>query len=301
MSFIAAMLLAYKPIRSIAGLNTHLQEGLAAAQRVFHALDTRPRITEAPDAAPLQLEGGEVRFEQVSFHYEGEVPALQDVTLEVPAGKMVALVGPSGAGKTTIMNLILRFYDTSAGRILIDEQDIADVSFASLRENLGLVSQEVMLFDDTVYENIAYGREGATREEVEAAARAADAHGFIERMPDGYDTRIGPSGVKLSGGQRQRISIARAMLKNAPILLLDEATSSLDATSEHSVQQALSDLMTNRTTLVIAHRLSTIRHADMIYVLERGRVVESGTHDALLQAKGAYFTLYETQFQRDQS
>lgn len=295
-SFIAAMVMAYRPLRTIAGLNTQMQEGMSAARRFFAALDTPPSVVEAPDAAPLQLKGGEVRFENVSFHYDGEVPALEGVTLEVPAGKMAALVGPSGAGKSTAMNLLLRFYDVSDGRITIDGQDIARATFASLRKNMALVSQEVMLFDDTVYENIAYGRAGATWEEIEAAAKAADAHEFISRLPQGYDTRIGPSGMKLSGGQRQRLSIARAMLKNAPILLLDEATSSLDTASELAVQKALAELMQHRTTLVIAHRLSTIRHADVIYVLENGRVAESGRHEELLEQGGAYSRLYETQF-----
>lgn len=295
-SFIAAMIMAYRPLRTIAGLNTQIQEGMSAARRLFAALDAAPRVREAEPAATLQLSGAEICFEGVSFHYDMEVPALQNINLEVPAGKMVALVGPSGAGKSTIINLLLRFYDVSTGRITIDGQDIAGVSFASLRSAMGLVSQEITLFDDSVFENIAYGRTGATREEVEAAARAADAHDFILQLPQGYDTRIGPSGMKLSGGQRQRISIARAMLKNAPILLLDEATSSLDSASERSVQKALSDLMQHRTTLVIAHRLSTIRHADRIYVLNQGTIMEEGTHETLLAKGGLYSQLYETQF-----
>lgn len=296
-SFLAALIMAYRPLRTIAGLNTQIQEGMSAARRLFTALDSAPRVLEAPDAKPLMLSGGAIRFEAVSFHYDGEIPALEQVDLDVPAGKMAALVGASGAGKSTLMNLLLRFYDVSAGRITIDGQDIASVTFDSLRASMALVSQDVMLFDDTVYENIAYGRAGATWEEVEAAAKAADAHEFIARMPQGYDTRIGPSGMKLSGGQRQRLSIARAMLKNAPILLLDEATSSLDTTSEQSVQKALGELMQHRTTLVIAHRLSTIRHADIIYVLDGGRVVESGTHEALLaRAESGYKRLYENQF-----
>lgn len=298
-SFIASMIMAYRPLRTIAGLNTQMQEGLSAARRLFTALDTAPRVLEAPDAKPLALRGGEIRFEQVSFHYDGEIPALERVTLEVPPGKMAALVGPSGAGKSTIMNLLLRFYDASNGRITLDGQDIAGMTFASLRSSMALVSQDVMLFDDSIFENIAYGRAGATREDVEAAAMAADAHEFIMRTAQGYATRIGASGMKLSGGQRQRLSIARAMLKNAPILLLDEATSSLDTASEQSVQKALTELMQHRTTLVIAHRLSTIRHADIIYVLDAGRVVESGTHEELLARGGIYCRLYETQFRND--
>lgn len=295
-SFIAAMIMAYRPLRTIAGLNTQMQEGISAARRFFAAIDTVPSVLETPDAKPLALHGGDLRFERVSFHYGRDIPALEEITLHVPAGKVAALVGPSGAGKSTVMNLLLRFYDVSGGRITIDGQDIADVTFASLRGSMALVSQDVMLFDDSIFENIAYGRAGATREEVETAAIAADAHQFILRQPQGYDTRIGASGMKLSGGQRQRLSIARAMLKNAPILLLDEATSSLDTASEQSVQKALAELMQRRTTLVIAHRLSTIRHADVIYVLDGGRVAESGTHEALLARGGLYCRLYETQF-----
>lgn len=298
-SFVAALVMAYRPLRTMAGLNTQIQEGISAARRLFEALDAKPRVVEVENATPLELKGGEISFEQVSFHYDAEVPALQDVSLHVPAGKMVALVGPSGAGKSTIMNLLLRFYDVNAGFVTIDGQDISGLTFASLRGAMALVSQEVTLFDDTVYENIAYGRAGATWDEVEKAAKAADAHEFIARLPQGYDTRIGPSGLKLSGGQRQRLSIARAMLKNAPILLLDEATSSLDSASEQSVQKALTELMQHRTTLVIAHRLSTIRHADCIYVLDRGTVVESGTHEELLARSGIYRRLHDTQFKGD--
>jgi len=299
-SFIAAMIMAYRPLRTIAGLNTQIQEGMSAARRLFSALDAAPQVVEAPDAAALNLQGGDIRFDHVSFHYDSEVPALEDVCLHVPAGKMVALIGPSGAGKSTLINLLLRFYDVNAGSVTIDGQNIADLTFASLRGAMALVSQEVTLFDDSVYENIAYGKSGATPEDVEAVAKAADAHEFIIRLPQGYDTRIGPSGMKLSGGQRQRLSIARAMLKNAPILLLDEATSSLDSASECSVQKALGELMQNRTTLVIAHRLSTIRHADRIYVLDNGKVVESGGHEELLGKGGLYTRLYETQFRNDE-
>lgn len=296
-SFVAAMVMAYRPLRTIAGLNTQIQEGLSAASRFFSVLDTPSRVLEAPHAATLALKGGGIALEHVSFRYEGDLTALQDISLQVPAGKMVALVGPSGAGKSTVINLLLRFYDVSAGRVLIDGQDIAGLTFSSLRGAMALVSQEVTLFDDTVHENIAYGRAGATRADVEEAARGADAHAFIMRLPHGYDTRIGPSGMKLSGGQRQRISIARAMLKQAPILLLDEATSALDSASEQSVQKALAELMQHRTTLVIAHRLSTIRQADRIYVLDRGRVVEEGTHETLMAAHGLYSRLYDTQLQ----
>ena len=295
-SFLTAMLMVYRPLRSIAGLNTNMQEGLSAADRLFAVLDEPPEIRDLPGAAPLTVSNGALRFEHITFSYDAHHPSLHDVSLEVPAGRMAALVGPSGSGKSTLMNLLLRFYDAQEGRILIDGQDIGKATLASLRRSVGLVSQDIMLFDDTAAANIAYGREGATREEIMQAARAADAHDFISALPGGYDARIGPSGVRLSGGQRQRVAIARAMLKNAPILLLDEATSALDTQSERSVQKALTELMQHRTTLVIAHRLSTIRHADIIYVMERGRVVEQGSHEALLSKGGLYATLYKTQF-----
>jgi subfamily B ATP-binding cassette protein MsbA len=296
-SFMTAMMMVYRPLRAIAGLNTNMQEGLAAADRLFTVLDEPPEIRDVPGAVPLAVPQGALRFENVSFSYDGTHPALHNVTLEVPPGRMAALVGPSGSGKSTLMNLLLRFYDVSDGRITIDGQEIRGVTLETLRRSVGLVSQEIMLFDDTVAANIAYGREGATEEDIRQAAQAADAHGFIMALPEGYDSRIGPSGVRLSGGQRQRIAIARAMLKNAPILLLDEATSALDTQSERSVQKALTELMQHRTTLVIAHRLSTIRHADIIYVMEKGRVVEQGTHDALLARGGLYASLYQTQFE----
>jgi subfamily B ATP-binding cassette protein MsbA len=297
-SFMAAMLMAYRPLRAIAGLNTNMQEGLAAADRLFTVLDQPPEIRDREGAVPLQVGQGALHFDAITFRYDDTHPALQGVSLTVPAGQMAALVGPSGSGKSTLMNLLLRFYDVQEGAIRIDGQDIRDVTLESLRRSVGLVSQEIMLFDDSAAANIAYGREGATREEIIAAAKAADAHDFISALPEGYDTRIGPAGVRLSGGQRQRIAIARAMLKNAPILLLDEATSALDTQSERSVQQALNGLMKNRTTLVIAHRLSTVRHADLIYVLDRGHVVEQGNHATLLAAGGLYATLYHTQFER---
>lgn len=295
-SFITAMVFAFRPLRTIAGLNTNFQEGIAAAARLYGLLDQKPHIENYPAALGLQVEKGEVQIKHVTFSYESALPAVEDVSITVPSGKLVALVGPSGSGKSTIMNLLMRFYDPSAGGIYIDGQNIKEVTLASLRGAIGYVSQEVVLFDDTVAANIAYGREGVSEAEVIEAAKHADAHAFIEQLPQGYQTRIGPSGVKLSGGQRQRISIARAMLKNAPILLLDEATSALDTQSEKSVQRALDELMQHRTTLVIAHRLSTVRHADLIYVLEKGNVVETGTHDELVQRGGLYARLYQTQF-----
>jgi subfamily B ATP-binding cassette protein MsbA len=295
-SFVAALLLAYQPIKSLAGLNTNLQEGLAAAQRLFTVLDIEPTIRDDATAARLIVTGGAIRFEDVRFSYGTGGDALQGVTLEMPAGKTVALVGASGAGKSTIMNLIPRFYDVTEGAVTIDDQDVRAVTLASLRQAIGLVSQEVSLFDDTIRANIAYGKWGASDAEIEAAARAAAADEFIRALPDGYDTPVGEHGVKLSGGQRQRLSIARAMLKNAPILLLDEATSSLDTESERQVQAALKTLMRGRTTLVIAHRLSTVIEADIIYVIDEGRVIERGSHAELLRRDGAYARLHALQF-----
>jgi ATP-binding cassette, subfamily B, bacterial MsbA len=298
-SFVAALLLAYQPLKTLAGLNANLQEGLAAAQRLFTVLDIEPTISDAPNAAAITVAGGAVRFDNVRFSYGRSDEALKGVTLDVPAGKTVALVGASGAGKSTIMNLIPRFYDVTAGAVTIDGQELRDVTLASLRGAIGLVSQEVSLFDDTIRANIAYGRFGASDAEIEAAARAAAADDFIRAFPDGYDTQVGEHGVKLSGGQRQRLSIARAMLKNAPILLLDEATSSLDTESERQVQAALKILMRGRTTLVIAHRLSTVIEADIIYVVDDGRVVERGSHSELLRRDGAYARLHAMQFLGD--
>ncbi len=298
-SFITALLLALQPINKLAGLNTGLQEGLAAAERVFTLLDTEPDIKDRPGARPLEVDGGVIALDQVGFSYGRGVPALEGVSLMVPAGKTAALVGPSGAGKSTIFNLILRFYEVESGHVRLDGADVRDVTLASLRGAIGLVSQEVTLFNDTVRANIAYGRLDADDDEIEAAARGAAADEFIRALPDGYDTVVGEHGVKLSAGQRQRVAIARAMLKNAPILLLDEATSALDSESERLVQQALSRLMEGRTTLVIAHRLSTVIGADVIYVIENGRVVESGTHSELLAKSGAYARLHDIQYADD--
>jgi ATP-binding cassette, subfamily B, bacterial MsbA len=295
-SFITALLLAYQPVKVLANLNTNLQEGLAAAQRIFTVLDVEPEIQEAPDARALVVRGGEIRFADVRFAYANGTVALEGATLTVPAGKTVALVGASGAGKSTILNLIPRFYDAASGTITIDGVDLRQATLASLRGAIALVSQEVSLFDDTVRANIAYGRFGADEAEIVAAAKAAAADDFIRALPDGYDTMVGEHGVKLSGGQRQRLSIARAMLKNAPILLLDEATSALDTESERQVQAALKKLMRGRTTLVIAHRLSTVVDADVIHVVDGGRVVETGTHAELVRRDGIYARLYALQF-----
>ncbi|MFH1804982.1 MAG: ABC transporter ATP-binding protein [Pseudomonadota bacterium] len=300
-SFITALLLAYEPVKRLANINMNLQAGLAASQRVFTILDIEPEITDKPDAKPLQIWGGAIRFDHVGFSYNPEITALHDITIDIQAGQTVALVGPSGAGKSTILNLIPRFYDIDAGRIEIDGQNIADVTQESLRHATALVSQEISLFDDTVRANIAYGRAGATDAEIEEAARNAAAHDFIGLLEHGYDTVVGEHGVKLSGGQRQRIAIARAILKNAPILLLDEATSALDTESERHIQTALAELMKNRTTLVIAHRLSTIIDADKICVIHNGRVIEEGRHDELLALGGAYANLYNLQFSEQNS
>jgi subfamily B ATP-binding cassette protein MsbA len=295
-SFITALLLAYQPMKVLASLNIGLQEGLAAAQRIFTVLDLEPEIRDRPHAATLALTGGEIRFDGVTFDYANGARALDHIDLIVPAGKTAALVGASGAGKSTILNLIPRFFDVASGGIAIDGTDIRDVTLASLRGAIALVSQEVSLFDDTIRANIGYGRLGAPEQDIVAAATGAAADDFIRELPQGYDTEVGEHGIKLSGGQRQRIAIARAMLKNAPILLLDEATSALDTESERQVQAALRHLMQGRTTLVIAHRLSTVIDADLIYVVDRGRIVERGNHDELLRKGGAYARLYALQF-----
>ena len=295
-SFITALLLAYEPMKRLANLNTSVQEGLAAAERLFELLDQEPLIRERPGARDLVVDSGGISLDDVCFSYVKGQPALGGVTLAVPAGKTVALVGSSGAGKSTILNLIPRFYDIDSGRVAIDDTDVRDVTLASLHANIALVSQEIMLFDDTVRANIAYGRAGANESEIEEAARNAAAHEFIIELPDGYDTVVGEHGTRLSGGQRQRLAIARAMLKNAPILLLDEATSALDTESERQVQAALGQLMQGRTTLVIAHRLSTVVSADLIHVIDGGQVIESGTHVDLLALNGTYARLYAMQF-----
>ena len=299
-SFMAALLAAYKPMKNIANLNATLQQGLAAAQRVFSVLDLRSNITEREDARPILNTRGKIGFEDVHFRYTDKSTALNGINLDIEAGKTVALVGPSGAGKSTILNLIPRFYDVESGKVTIDGQDVRDLTMESLRNNIALVSQEILLFDDTVRANIAYGKPDATEEEIVRAAADAGAAEFISEFPDGYDTHVGGRGAKLSGGQRQRVAIARAMLKDAPILLLDEATSALDTETERQVQAALSRLKEGRTTLVIAHRLSTIVDADCIFLMENGRVMETGTHAELVAKNGAYAKLYAMQFADDE-
>jgi len=295
-SFIASLLFAYRPIKSLATLLPVLHEGLAAAERIFAVLDTEATIRDRPEAVPLEIMGGEIRFEHVDFNYGEGSPALHDVNFTVPAGKRIALVGASGAGKSTILNLILRFYDPNGGRLLIDGQDLRDVTIDSLRRAIAFVGQETQLFDTTIRANIAYGRENASEDDIVAAARAAAAHDFIMQLPAGYETQVGENGLRLSGGQRQRIAIARAMLRNTPILLLDEATSSLDGEAEAKVQKALQRLMRGRTAVTVAHRLSTVIDADEIYVIDHGRIVECGRHEELLARGGIYARLFDKQF-----
>ena len=295
-SFITALLMAYEPMKKLANLNVSIQEGLAGAQRLFNVLDTEPVILDKPDARELSNIKGAISLSNVTFFYDAGDPTLSGIDLVVPAGKRIALVGPSGAGKSTILNLIPRFYDIDEGQVSIDGIDVRDVTMASLHKNIALVSQEITLFDDTVRANIAYGRSGASDEDIYEAARHAAAHEFILALPQGYETQVGEQGVKLSGGQRQRLAIARAMLKNSPILLLDEATSALDTESERQVQVALDELMSGRTTLVIAHRLSTVVDADVIYLIEDGKITQSGSHDTLIEQGGPYAKLYALQF-----
>lgn len=295
-SFLGALLLAYEPLKRLANLNASLQEGLAGAQRLFALMDQTPEIIDRVGAKPLPVTNGAIRFEGVNFAYRSDRPALDNISFEVPAGQTVALVGASGAGKSTIMNLIPRFYDVDSGQIIIDNIDIRNATLASLRSMLALVSQDITLFDDTVRANIAYGRTDAGEMAIVEAAKAAAAHEFILELPAGYDTFVGEQGTNLSGGQRQRLAIARAMLKDAPILLLDEATSALDTDSERQVQAALAELTRNRTSLVIAHRLSTVTNADLIHVIDGGRLVESGTHTVLLAKGGIYARLHAMQF-----
>lgn len=302
-SFITALLLAYEPMKKLAALNTNLQEGMSAATRVFHLLDHHHKIDNDSEAVDLEIKKGEIVFDDVSFGYlpdggrdKPEIWALNHVSLKVPAGKTIALVGPSGAGKTTILNLIPRFYDVHSGSVKIDGQDVRKVTIESLRDSITLVSQEVGLFDLTVRENIAFGKPGASEDEIIKAAKAAAADEFIRALPQGYETIVGERGVMLSGGQRQRIAIARALLKDAPILLFDEATSALDTENERLIKQAISRLTKGRTTIMIAHRLSTIMQADLIYVIVGGRVVEQGTHSELVKNDGVYARLYHLQF-----
>jgi subfamily B ATP-binding cassette protein MsbA len=295
-SFLTALVMIYEPIKSLSRVNSTIQQGIAAAIRVFQILDTPVEISDQPGAKTLAPLRQGIEFRGVSFSYDGSATILDNINLTVRRGECLALVGTSGAGKTTLVNLVPRFFEVSEGQILIDGHDIRQVTLASLRGQIAMVSQQTILFNDTVRNNIAYGEPDRPEGDVVEAARAAHALGFIRQLPEGFDTVIGESGAKLSGGQQQRISIARALLKNAPILILDEATSSLDTESEREVQKALENLMKNRTTFVIAHRLSTIRNADRIIVMQHGRIAEEGTHDELLARGGVYEMLHRMQF-----
>jgi subfamily B ATP-binding cassette protein MsbA len=297
-SFLAGMFMAYTPIRKLANSNNQVQQALAAAERVFDVLDLKTEQDTEKGRLELPRIAQSVTFDDVTFYYESQtLPALNDVNLTIRAGEMVALVGSSGSGKTTLVNLIPRFYEPTTGRILIDGVDIQSYTLRSIRSQIGMVSQDVVLFDDSVRNNIAFGREDATDEDIIQAARLAYAHEFVERLPQGYQTVVGEKGVKLSGGERQRLAIARAILRDPPLLILDEATSALDTESERVVQLALANLMKNRTTVVIAHRLSTIQQADRIVVLARGAIIEVGTHNELLRRGGQYQRLHAMQFQ----
>jgi len=301
-SFVIALLLLYSPIKNIGRINGILQPALAAASRVFEVLDRQPELTDSKTAIELKRGAHHIQFENVFFQYPAQTSmVLKDISFEIKPGSTVALVGLSGSGKSTLVHLVPRFYDTTSGCIKIDGHLLKDYTLASLRGEIAVVTQDNFLFNTTVEENIRLGRIEASNEEIESAAHAAYCHDFIMELPDGYKTQIGERGIRLSGGQQQRIAIARAFLKDAPVLILDEATSSLDNESEAMVQSALTNLMANRTVIVIAHRLSTVRHADRIIVLEAGRIVESGTHSALVEADTVYSRLLKAQFERPQT
>ena len=299
-SFFAAMMMAYRPLKAVSGMNSSVQMGLAAASRLYALLDEKPKIFDKPNALDLKEVKGDVEFENVQFSYDENKITLDNVNFKVKAGQSVALVGHSGGGKSTIMSLILRFYDPNLGSIKLDGHNISDLTLKSLRSSMSVVNQEVMLFDDTILENIRYGKVDATEEQILRASKMAEADEFIQELPEKYNSRVGQNGIRLSGGQRQRIAIARAILYDAPILLLDEATSSLDPISEKLIKDALNSLMKNRTSIIIAHRLSTIIHCDKIVVIANGRVVEEGSHKELLEKNGAYSNLYLKQFEINQ-
>jgi ATP-binding cassette, subfamily B, bacterial len=295
-AFVLYLGLFYQPLRLLARTSEGFQEARTGAQHVWEVLDVQPDVVDPPEGVDSGRVRGKVHFEGVDFEYEPDLPVLNNVSFEIKPGQTLALVGPTGAGKSTIVSLIPRFYDPKWGRVLIDGIDVSEMRLASVRRNVSMVLQDTFLFAGTVKENLRFGNEGASDEEIVVAAKAANAHSFIEALPRGYDTRLGERGVRLSGGQKQRLSIARAILKDAPILILDEATSSVDTQTEEEIQEALHELMQERTAIVIAHRLSTVRHADLIAVLEGGSIVELGTHEHLMRCKGLYRNLYDRQF-----
>lgn len=298
-SFLTALIMIYEPIKGISTINNSLQQGIAAAERIFEVLDVESDVAEKKDAIDLPPVKDAIEFKDVRFNYDDNTEVIKGINLKVGVDEVLAIVGSSGGGKSTLVNLIPRFFDVSSGSLTIDGIDIRDVTFKSLRNQIGIVTQQTILFNDTVRNNIAYGSPDASEEQIREAARAAHALKFIEHLPQGFDTVIGESGARLSGGERQRVSIARAILKNAPILILDEATSSLDTESEHEVQKAIENLVQSRTTFVIAHRLSTIRNADRIVVIQDGKIVEEGTHETLLPQDGVYKMLHDMQFKDD--
>ncbi len=298
-SFLAAMMLAYQPVRSLATLNIGINQGTSAAKRLFTIFDDENKIKNFSEKKDLKIENGSIEFDNICFTYKTkQESALNKLNMKIPGGNVVALVGHSGAGKTTALNLIPRFYDPHEGKILIDNQSIGNVNLKSLRKNLSLVSQDVVLFDDTIISNIAYAKLDASREEIIRACKFACADEFIDKLPGKYETIIGENGLRLSGGQKQRISIARAILKNSPIILLDEATSSLDADSEQKVQEAIMYLTKNKTTVIIAHRLSTIINANKIFVIENGQVVAEGNHSELIKNSNIYKNFYNKQLNK---
>lgn len=299
LAFLVSLQLIYTEFSRVNDTYLTLQQCYAAAERLFQMMDVRSEVLEKPDAAAMEFIQGAVAFDRVSFAYDGGEPVLNDICHEVRPGLVTALVGTSGAGKSTFVNMIPRFYDVTEGAVRIDGVDVRDVTLASLREQMGIVPQETVLFSTTIAENITYGRQGASMEEIVEAAKAANAHGFVSELPDGYTTMVGERGVTLSGGQRQRISIARAILKDPRILILDEATSSVDSVSEAAIQEALETLMRNRTTFIVAHRLSTIQNADIILVIEKGRIVERGRHQELYDSGGVYRNLYDMTLQKE--
>jgi subfamily B ATP-binding cassette protein MsbA len=296
-SFFTAMMMAYKPLKSVSGMNSGIQLGLGGTERYFKTIDQKPKIKDKSNAKIIKNSVGNIKFQDVYFSYIKDKAALSGINLNIESGQVVALVGPSGGGKSTLMSMILRFYDPKSGNITLDGNDLRDLTINSLRQSMSVVNQEVMMFDDTIIENIRYGKENSTEEEIIEAAKMAEADEFIKDLPNKYHTQIGQNGIMLSGGQRQRIAIARAILYNSPILLLDEATSALDPISEHLVKNALNKLMKGKTTVVIAHRLSTIMHANKICVVMNGKIVEEGTHKDLLKKDGDYANLYNKQFE----